>query len=264
MRWIALVVLAGLACKKSEPQGLPPAKDWSGSGGPASPAPQPQAGAPQGDLPPGHPPTGDQLPPGHPPTGDQLPPGHPATGDQPPAGVPAGHPPMAGSGTGKAKTLAKLPGGKLALGPYALAVPAGWTEVPTTSDMRAAQFSIGKDAELVVYYFGEQGAGDTQANLDRWIGQFTQPGGKPSKDVAKIEHPKILGSEATIVTVTGHYTAMAMGQGESVDKDDQMLLAAITGSPSGPYYWKLVGSKATVTANTAKFRSMISSLALAK
>jgi len=260
MRWIALVVLAGLGCKKSEPQGLPPAKDWSGSAaGPASPAPQadmpPGHPAPQGDLPPGHPPTGD-LPPGHPATAD-VPAGHPPTGD-----VPAGHPPMAGSG--QAKTLTKLPNGKLALGPYALALPAGWTEVATTSDMRAAQFTVGKDAELVVYYFGEQGAGDTQANLDRWIGQFTQPGGKASKDVAKIEHPKILGTEATIVTVTGHYTAMAMGQGESVDKDDQMLLAAITSSPSGPYYWKLVGSRATVTANSAKFRSMLGTLALSK
>lgn len=249
MKTIVLVAVVAIACKKSNPQGLPPAADWgSGSGSAASAQATPP---PDQQLPPNHPPTADQLPPNHPPT---TPPGHPPT-------TPPGHSPTTPptAKTGPAKSLAKLPGGKLALGPYAIATPAGWTEVPTTSDMRAAQFKIGSDAELVVYYFGDQGAGDTQANLDRWASQFTKPDGKP-----KIEKLKVAGQEATLMSVSGHYTAMAMGAGESVDKDNQMMLAAITASPSGPYYWKLVGGRATVTANAAKFRSLLTSIAIKK
>lgn len=218
MKRILFIGLVALGCKKSQPQGLPPANDWGSAGSGSAMA------APRNDKP---------------------------AEAQP---LPPNHPPVAAS---NAKTLAKLPDGKLALGPYAIKLPDGWVEAPTTSDMRAAQFKIGTDAELVVYYFGDQGAGSTQANLDRWIAQFSKTDGKP-----KVEQLKVAGQDATIVSVTGHYTAMAMGAGEAVDKDDQMMLAAITASPKGPYYWKLVGSRATVTAHAAKFRALLTGAAL--
>lgn len=165
------------------------------------------------------------------------------------------------------KSLEKLPDGTLALGPFSLAAPADWTIKPTTSSMRAAQFELpapaGQEAELVVYYFGESGAGSVQDNLDRWIGQFTQTDGKDSKSVAKIEKTKLAGQEATTVSVTGHYTGMAMTPGGSaVDKQDQAMLGAIINSPSGPYYFKLVGAKQTVDANAAKFKALLGSLKL--
>src|SRR5262245_32490290 len=104
MKWLALVLVSIVACKKSSPQGLPPASDW-GSGSSA-------AAADHGStMPPGHPPTGspDQ-------TGSALPPGHPPTGSTMPA-------PTAST----PKTLDKLPDGRFAMGPYSLAVPAGWS-----------------------------------------------------------------------------------------------------------------------------------------
>ena len=63
----------------------------------------------------------------------------------------------------------------LAIGPFALAPPAGWTVKPVTSSMRAAQFIIppAGDIELIVYYFGPSGAGSVEDNLDRWFSQFT-------------------------------------------------------------------------------------------
>src|SRR5688500_6575648 len=84
-----LIVVAALAalgaCKKdSKSEGLPPAQEWSANNTgslPAAPgaAANPHAGAnphgaPQGQLPPGHPPTGAApvapgMPPGHPPVG---------------------------------------------------------------------------------------------------------------------------------------------------------------------------------------------------
>jgi hypothetical protein len=52
------------------------------------------------------------------------------------------------------------------------------------------------------------------------------------------------------------------GATEAVDKQDQALLAAIIASPSGPYYFKLVGAKPTVDAQAKAFRSMLQSLKL--
>jgi len=265
MRWLVLAPLVLLACKKDSADGMPPAQQW-------------QATPPSGSV---APPNGSQMPPGHPGTG-QMPPGHPGTGTADGAGgVPLGHPPMGGGGGGAGtgdmagsmpgktapKTLEQLPDGKLALGPFAIDVPKDWTAKPTTSSMRAADFVLsakpGEEEELVIYYFGEQGAGSIDDNLDRWLGQFQQADGKPSKQVAKIEKTKIAGQDATTVSVTGRYVASMMpGGGDTVDKQDQGLLAAIVASPSGPYYFKLVGAKKTIDANTAKWKAMLGSMKL--
>lgn len=160
-----------------------------------------------------------------------------------------------------------LVGGRVVLGPFSMATPTTWVVKPVTSSMRAADYVIpappGEEAELVIYYFGESGAGSIDANLDRWFGQFTQPDGRRTRDVATIEHPQLAGQEATVVSVSGHYHAAAMPGGDDiVDKPDQALLAAIVASPSGPYFFKLVGAKQTVDTNAASFRAMLSSLQL--
>jgi hypothetical protein len=65
------------------------------------------------------------------------------------------------------------------------------------------------------------------------------------------------------VSLTGRYSTQGMpGGGGPVDKPDQALLAAIVGSPSGPYYFKLVGPKETVDAHSKAFRTMLDSLKL--
>ena len=156
---------------------------------------------------------------------------------------------------------------RVALGPFSMAPPASWVVKPVTSSMRVAAYELpagtGEEAELVVYYFGASGAGSVDANLDRWFGQFTQPDGRTTREVAKIEHVQFAGQDATLVSVAGHYHAAAMpGGNDVVDKPDQALLAAIIASPSGPYFFKLVGAKKTIDANAASFRSMLSSLQL--
>jgi hypothetical protein len=165
------------------------------------------------------------------------------------------------------RTLDKLADGRLVLGPFSLVVPADWTAKPVASSMRAAAFAVpgkaGADAELIVYYFGAGGAGGIDANLDRWLGQFVQPDGKKSRDVAKIETSKLAGLDVTTVSVAGRFVAPAMpGGSDMVDKPDQALLGAIVASPSGPYYWKLVGPRPTVDGQAAAFRAMLGSLKL--
>ena len=47
--------------------------------------------------------------------------------------------------------------------------------------MRLATYTVAPDAECGVYFFGSGQGGSVEANLDRWIGQFLQADGKPSK-----------------------------------------------------------------------------------
>jgi hypothetical protein len=154
-----------------------------------------------------------------------------------------------------------------ALGPFMMKVPNDWQPKAITSKMRAADYVLpaapGDEAELVIYYFGDQGAGTIEDNVERWLGQFTQPDGKATRDVAKIQTTRIAGQDATLVAASGHYVASAMpGGGEAVDKLDQSLLAAIIASPTGPYYFKLVGAKKTIDASSVQFRAMLDSLVL--
>jgi hypothetical protein len=203
-------------------------------------------------------------------SGGPLTPNAMQPGTPPPAGAHAaapsnahGTPPAAAQTAPRA--LEKLADGRVVLGPFSMVVPAGWTEKASTSSMRAAQFQLpaqSGEAEVVVYHFGETGAGSVQANIDRWLGQFKQPDDKPSKDVAKIEKAQLAGQEASLVSVSGRYVAPAMPGGAPVDKPDQALVAAIVPSPKGPYYFRLVGSKSVVAAEESKFREALSSLKL--
>ena len=257
---LASALALGASCKKQPPKGdLPPATDWqsgtapAGSNAPATAAPpNPHAGV-------DNPHAGVDNP-------------H-AGVDNPHAGVDNPHAGMAGDPHGGSvpaqtgpKTLDKLGDGRLALGPFSIVAPADWTTKPVTSSMRAADFVLpGKagEAELIVYYFGSGGAGSIDDNVNRWLDQFQQPDGKSSRDAARIEKIKFAGQDATYVSVTGRYVNQGMpGGGGPVDKPDQALLAAIVGSPSGPYYFKLVGPKGTVDAQTKAFRAMLDSLKL--
>jgi hypothetical protein len=238
---LVIAVLFALSCKKEPPKGdLPPAGASSGS--PAATATTPPPSTPPPSTP----------PPSAPPAAPANP--HAGMGGDP--SVPEKTAP---------KTLEKLPDGTLALGPFSVAAPADWTLKPSTSSMRVAIFELppkdGGTAELVVTYFGPNGAGSVQDNLNRWIDQFQQPDGKPSRDVANVEQTKFGGQSAAFVSVTGRYVAMAMpGATPAADKPDQALLAAIVQSPTGPHYFKLVGAKPIVDSHAAAFRKMLQSL----
>ena len=165
------------------------------------------------------------------------------------------------------RTLEALPDGRLAMGPFSLVAPAGWKVMPVTSNMRVAAFQLpgkpGDEPQLLVTYFGARGAGTVDDNIGRWVGQLTQPDGKASRDVAKIEKLQLAGQDAVIVSLSGHYVAQVMGPGGgAIDKQDQALLAAIVASPSGPYYFKVVADKPVIEASTAAFRALLGSLKL--
>jgi hypothetical protein len=132
--------------------------------------------------------------------------------------------------------------------------PVGWVSKPPASTMRVVEYTLPKvspdmeDAALAVYYFGGQG-GTVQANLDRWIGQMSQPDGRASKDVAKATTLKTTsGLNVTLLDVSGTYVAeMAPGSTDRFNKPGFRLRAAVIEAPDGPYYVKLTGPAATVS-----------------
>ena len=117
------------------------------------------------------------------------------------------------------------------------------------------------NAECGVFYFGAGQGGSVEANLDRWIGQFLQPDGKPAKSAAKIEKRTIHGLKVTTVDVTGAYTGMA---GPSADpgapKRGYRLLGAIAEGPQGSVFFKFTGPAKTIAANQQAFEKMLESL----
>jgi hypothetical protein len=144
--------------------------------------------------------------------------------------------------------------------------PSGWVSKPPASTMRVAEFTLpraaddAEDAALAIYFFGGQG-GTVEANLDRWIGQLTQPDGKPSKDVAKTSKLTSHGLEITLIDLTGTYVAeVSPGSAEHYNKPGFRLRAAVVITPGGPYYVKLTGPERTVTRWDESFMTFLKSL----
>lgn len=185
----------------------------------------------------------------------------PAHGSVPAHGDPAAQPaaPAAGQTTADGKRI---------LGAIAVAVPEGWQEERVTSSMRRGQWKIGAadaPAELVVYYFGQAGAGSVEKNLERWYGQFEQPDGRPSKEAAQTTEKTVGDMKVTRVDVAGRYVAeVRPGAGERHDVASARMLAAIVEAPDGAYYFKMVGPDATVKAAAADFDKMLESMAKAQ
>lgn len=145
-------------------------------------------------------------------------------------------------------------------------VPTTWQRVPAPSDMRAAQYRIPRsgadteDGELVLFFFGKGQGGGVEQNIERWYGQFTQPDGRPTKEVAVISTRKVGGVEITEVDLSGSYKPAAMGGGSTAEKPNYRMLAAIVQGEGGPWFFRATGPKTTIQNAQAGFSEMLGSL----
>ncbi len=144
--------------------------------------------------------------------------------------------------------------------------PADWISEKPTSSMRQAQYRLPRvegdpeDAELVVFYF-QGGGGGVQANIDRWIGQFTRPDGSSANDSAKTSHKTSHGVPITVVDVSGTYVAgMGSMMTEPKGKPSFRMLAAVAESGSGPWFFKLTGPEKTVARWETSFQSFLDTI----
>ena len=157
-------------------------------------------------------------------------------------------------------------GGAKSLGPFKVVVPEGWMEEAPSSAMRKAQYRLPKiegdaeDGELIAFYFGQGQGGSVEANIDRWIGQISQPDGSPSKEKAKTTNREVAAMKATLVYVSGTYTNAMMGNPSP--RTGYRMLAAVIETGEGPWFFKLVGPEKTVAKWSSSFDQFINSLKL--
>jgi hypothetical protein len=130
--------------------------------------------------------------------------------------------------------------------------PQEWTIRPASSTMRLAEYVLPRaagdteDGELIVYFFGGSG-GSVEANIDRWLGQFQQPDGRASRDVATRANRVINGLNVTTLDLGGTYLAeVRPGSSERHNKPGFWMRAAVVTTPRGPYYVKAVGPAKTM------------------
>jgi hypothetical protein len=177
---------------------------------------------------------------------------------------------LAACGGGGEETIADRPGAGPRMsaahagsGAPTYDLPDGWQETEPTSSMREQQFLLpGSEgaAEMVVYHF-PGGGGTVDMNVDRWIGQFSQPDGSDSKEHAERRTVEVEGEEITIVDVSGTYDPGMMSGGTGPQTGYRML-AAIIEAPDGPWFYKVTGPRATVDRHESEFEAFVESLRL--
>jgi hypothetical protein len=139
--------------------------------------------------------------------------------------------------------------------------PSGWQRIAPSSAMRKATYKIPaapkdpEDAEMAVFYFGQGEGGGTEANIQRWIGQFAEV--KPA-DVKRVERTPN-GMKQTVVEVEGTYSGGMPGQ-QSAPKANYRLIGAVVETPAGSYFFKLTGPKKTVDAARGAYMTLLDSV----
>jgi hypothetical protein len=139
--------------------------------------------------------------------------------------------------------------------------PRTWQVRPTASSMRLVQFEIldKKPAEVIVFYFGAGQGGGAQANIARWVSQFSPVNGKPVQPTVK-NMTTSGGFGVTWVEIQGDY-ARGVGVGPIGDyKSDQMLIAVISQTPRGNLYIQFHGDRKTVLEHRDEFTQFVMAL----
>ncbi|MET0341960.1 MAG: hypothetical protein ABW252_13225 [Polyangiales bacterium] len=185
----------------------------------------------------------------------------------PSAHLPAGHPPVGGGDQGAAPSAAATPPtGPASAGGLTWEAPAPLVRRTPKSSMRIAEYGLedAPEAELTVFYFGADQGGTVDANMQRWIGQFSQPDGSETK--AKRSEKKVKDIDVSLVEAKGVFSGgMAMpGAPAPANVPDAMLLGAIAKGPEGAVFFKFVGPREKLEKARPAFDGLLKSIKPAK
>ena len=153
----------------------------------------------------------------------------------------------------------------LAEGKLSLTAPSDWQVVEPRSRMLELELSVaapeGIEAQagrLTIMAAG----GSIEANLSRWVGQFSGTEGGANRDGAKIDKETIEEMQVTLFEHSGTYLdGGGRPFGPKTPRENYRMLAAIieTGI-AGNYFIKLVGPQVTLAPCSEPFREMILSV----
>ncbi|WP_437643241.1 hypothetical protein [Sorangium sp. So ce362] len=177
-----------------------------------------------------------------------------------PTATSAPEPPATSKPAAPAPTPAPAGGQQAAAGELVWDAPASFESAPNPNTMRKATYKIKRaagdteDAELSI----SQAGGSVDANITRWVGQFSQK----SDDSPKRTELKVKDIQVTVVEVKGTFAGSGMpGMPAQDPKSSYGLLGAIAETPSGDlWFLKMTGPEKTVTAARADFDKLVDSL----
>lgn len=146
-------------------------------------------------------------------------------------------------------------GVQVKLGDLTMLTPGTWEKAKPRSRMLSHEFSAPAKAEendptarITVMAAG----GSVDANIQRWYGQFSQPDGKSTKDVAKTEKFEVDGTTVHWVDITGTF-AESMGggpfaPGKVVKREGYRMIGviAIPKESRAQYFIKMTGDAEVV------------------
>lgn len=161
-------------------------------------------------------------------------------------------------------TTDRAAGGDLALadGKIHLKTPEGWvSKEPKFKGIVDAEFEVPAVAEDDVagrVTVGGAGGG-VEANIDRWIAQYSQPDGRATEDRTIKSKSTIAGQQVHFVDLTGTYKGSRFSD-EPEHADFRLLAAIIVTEKLGSYYVKFYGPKRTIAANEDAFKALVDSL----
>lgn len=130
--------------------------------------------------------------------------------------------------------------------------------------MRKASYEVPRaagdteDGELAVFYFGPGQGGTIDANVDRWLKQFS---GVSEKDVKRADREANGLRQHTVEIEHGTFDAGQMGMGGPKGvKKDYALEGAIVETAGGAYFFKMTGPSRTVLSARASFFQLLDSV----
>jgi hypothetical protein len=129
-------------------------------------------------------------------------------------------------------------------------LPASWQTAPNPNAMRVATYRPSPEIEVSVARAG----GSTEANIERWIGQFDGAG--PAARADKV----VRGLAVKVVEVSGTYAGGGMMPGASEPHPGWTLVGAVVETPGSHYFFKMLGPTEQVVAARASFDALIASI----
>ncbi|MEQ8791520.1 MAG: hypothetical protein RIC55_34975 [Pirellulaceae bacterium] len=141
----------------------------------------------------------------------------------------------------------------------------GWVRVKPRTRIVEHEFHAsvaeGDDDDARITVMGA--GGSIEQNIDRWIGQFTQPDGKSTRINTDISQQQVAGQQVHVVKLAGTFRdQLGPFAPATYRKDYRMLGAIIVTEKMGRYYVKMVGPKETVDAHEKAFQGVIDSLTI--
>lgn len=136
--------------------------------------------------------------------------------------------------------------------------PAQWAWQQPSMRFRTLQYSVpgfdgSGDAELIFSVFGAGDGGPVDANIDRWVGQFSGQDGAPPR--VERSQMTVQGMSVSYVELEGSYA----GMGAAAPRAGWAQLGAIMQAPGRNVFIRLLGPDVTVLENKDAFDAMLQS-----